>query len=184
MAPPAALHHDTTTTEIDGTTVEVPNSFICPITLQIMVHPVMTETGLNFERSAIISWLEKGTESCPLTRKPLRPSGLVSNKNLQNTIWYWKKKHGIAAHEEDEALQFCLYLSGDKMEEIMGRHLVRQQISLTSSIQAILIPEDQARSSSNAHRPRGNRLSPRRNGARRLTFLRRILTEAQNIDNL
>jgi hypothetical protein len=167
--------------EIDGTTVEVPNSFICPITLQIMVHPVMTVTGLNFERSAIISWLEKGTDTCPLTRKPLRPWDLISNKNLENKIWYWKMEHGIDtdghADEEDEDLQLqnslvCLYTSGDKMEEVVGRHLARQQTSLASSVQAIWIPEDQARSSRNA-RPRKNRL----------TFLRRVLTEAQNIDN-
>jgi hypothetical protein len=179
MAPPA-LHLDTTTTEINGTTVEVPNSFFCPITLRIMVHPVITETGFNFERSAIISWLEKGTGNCPLTRKPLRPWGLIADRNLENKIWYWRMEHGlIADDEEDEDPQpqnplVCLYSSGDEMEEVVGRHLARQQISLASSVQVVLIPENEARSSRNA-RPRGKRLSPRRKGARRLTFLQRFV---------
>ncbi|GKY91418.1 hypothetical protein MPSEU_000114100 [Mayamaea pseudoterrestris] len=69
--------------------VTIPSEFICPITLQIMVCPVMTRAGVNYERSAIISWLQNGSGVCPLTRTPLAPKDIVGNSSLENRIHHW-----------------------------------------------------------------------------------------------
>lgn len=75
--------------------VSVPDHFICPITLDVMVHPLMTRTGTSFERKAICSWLAKGYGVCPLTRQPLTPSDLVPNKKLETEIFRWTFEHSF-----------------------------------------------------------------------------------------
>ena len=75
------------------TPVKIPDHLICPITLQVMRHPLTTRNGLNFERSAILNWLQR-SEFCPLTRRPLRPSDLIRNRNLEVQIEYWRRMNG------------------------------------------------------------------------------------------
>lgn len=40
--------------------IVVPIEFICPITNEVMIQPLMTRQGQNFERNAIIAWLQIG----------------------------------------------------------------------------------------------------------------------------
>ncbi len=117
-----------TTTIADGSEVEVPSNFICPITLQVMANPVMTRAGLNFESAAIFSWLAQGSGSCPLTRKPLTASDLITNRRLKAHICIWRGNNGIPEPTEEEiAAAECkfvgfLKISGDKTKEILARH--------------------------------------------------------------
>jgi hypothetical protein len=74
---------------VEPEAVAIPTDFICPITLQIMESPVMTRAGVNFERSAIIAWLQKGSGVCPMTRTPLLPKDIVANIPLENRIRHW-----------------------------------------------------------------------------------------------
>jgi hypothetical protein len=73
-----------------------PTEFICPLTKDIMSDPLVSRYGTHFERKAIIDWLEKGNNFCPQTGNPLRPSYLISDKNLQWKIRYWAKKNCCA----------------------------------------------------------------------------------------
>jgi hypothetical protein len=75
--------------------VSVPPEFICPITLQIMACPVMTRAGVNYERSAIIAWLQNGSGVCPLTRTPLVPNHIVANIKLENKIRHWCRVNAV-----------------------------------------------------------------------------------------
>ncbi|CAB9518266.1 Putative E3 ubiquitin-protein ligase LIN [Seminavis robusta] len=69
-----------------------PDHFLCPLTLEVMEHPVThKETGNTFEKGAIFEWMfvhQKTT--CPLTRQPLRPSDLEDNDVLKYMIDQWK----------------------------------------------------------------------------------------------
>lgn len=89
---------ESTSMEIDGKFYKVPDEFICPITLECMRRPLMDQTGRSFERYAILNWL-KEHRSCPVTRKPMRPSGLISNRALELKIWCWKESQGIECDE-------------------------------------------------------------------------------------
>jgi hypothetical protein len=78
--------------------MEVPSEFICPITMEMMVHPIATRYGQNFERSAIFKWLFEGSgecSCCPLTRKPLNMSDLIPNHKLAAKIQKWCENNGI-----------------------------------------------------------------------------------------
>ena len=63
------------------TTNEIPEEFICPITLDIFKDPVICKDGYTYERNEI----EK-LKISPLTREPFNKSDLVPNRNLKNAI--------------------------------------------------------------------------------------------------
>jgi hypothetical protein len=73
---------------------EVPYDFLCPITQEVMKHPLMNKYGINYERRAILEWLNNGNNTCPMTRNPLRPSMLLPNVRLETKIRAWLKENG------------------------------------------------------------------------------------------
>jgi hypothetical protein len=165
-----------TATVADGSTVEIPSNFICPITLQVMVTPLMTRTGLTFEKAAIFSWLEQGSGSCPLTRKPLTASDLVTNMRLKKEIRIWRSDNGIPEPTEEEmAAAECKFIgnikiSGGNNKAILDQ-LSQQPLPLVSTIPSNILDHVTPRSSSSLQRG-GLTSEPRRN------FLSRILTSA------
>jgi U-box domain len=84
--------YNTVTSKVEAASilgVDVPSHFICPITSEVMVHPIVTRNGMNYERDAIIEWLQTGATSCPLTRQPLFLSELATNLKLKDEIAFW-----------------------------------------------------------------------------------------------
>ncbi|CAI9097592.1 OLC1v1034061C1 [Oldenlandia corymbosa var. corymbosa] len=76
--------------------VEVPDYFICPISLQIMKDPVTAATGITYDRESIEHWLlMRHNTICPVTKQPLpRDSGLTPNHNLLRLIQSWRRSTG------------------------------------------------------------------------------------------
>jgi len=65
-------------------------SFICPITQEVFVDPVVTPYGHTYERHAIVDWI-KGHATDPLTRQPLQESQLVPCYAIKAAIQQQKK---------------------------------------------------------------------------------------------
>ncbi|XP_059655625.1 putative U-box domain-containing protein 42 [Cornus florida] len=74
-------------------------TFFCPLTKKIMDEPVTTETGVTYERKAIIEWYEKFENPkdivCPKTRQRVNRV-LSTNTALKATIEEWKKRNEAA----------------------------------------------------------------------------------------
>jgi hypothetical protein len=70
--------------------VEPPHEFICSLTMDLMNDPVVSRYGQSFERSAIIEWLARGNDTCPMTRQPLKLSDLITNHQLRAKIRRWQ----------------------------------------------------------------------------------------------
>ncbi len=92
--------------EFNDKIIQVPNAYICPITLNIMSHPLVSKTGKHYERSAIISWLMK-SNTCPLTRQPLFLSHLISDRALEEEIKRFKERHEITVDDDEEETDLC-----------------------------------------------------------------------------
>jgi hypothetical protein len=86
---------------------DIPNEYICPLTLEIMVNPLMDRYGRSYERSAILEWIasttiscsdnddnDNGPPTCPITRRPLYAKDLIPNNKLRNEILLWREAHG------------------------------------------------------------------------------------------
>jgi len=72
-----------------------PSDFLCPISQQIMVQPVLlVETGHSFEAAHIARWLDTH-DTCPISRTPLHSKQVVTNFNLKKAIADWAATHGI-----------------------------------------------------------------------------------------
>lgn len=82
--------------EIEGTVFDLPRHWICPITCDIFSAPMMTKSGLRYERSAIIDWLRISDGTCPLTRESMSLSDLIPDRQLQYSIENWKVANGIS----------------------------------------------------------------------------------------
>ncbi|KAF5455763.1 hypothetical protein F2P56_025309 [Juglans regia] len=77
-----------------------PKDFVCPITSHIFCDPVTLETGQTYERKAIQEWLERGNETCPITRQPLSATTLPkTNYVLKRLITSWKEQYPDLAQE-------------------------------------------------------------------------------------
>lgn len=73
-------------------------SFVCPLTKQVMRDPVTLENGQTFEREAIEKWFKECKESgrklvCPITLKELRSTDLNPSIALRNTIEEWTARN-------------------------------------------------------------------------------------------
>ncbi|CAH8348848.1 unnamed protein product [Eruca vesicaria subsp. sativa] len=69
--------------------IEIPNYFICPISLDIMKDPVITVSGITYDRESIDRWLVK-VPSCPVTKHPIpSDSDLTPNHTLRRLIQHW-----------------------------------------------------------------------------------------------
>lgn len=84
---------DETETETESEELDPPSEFICGLTMEIMDDPLMSRYGHNYERAAIVEWLTLGNDTCPMTRRPMKLSDLISNRCLRTRIHEWKKEH-------------------------------------------------------------------------------------------
>ena len=68
---------------------DVPEAFICPLTLEVMVDPVIASDGHCYERLAIEEWFQKSKMS-PITGVPLQTTLLFPNFTLKSQISTWR----------------------------------------------------------------------------------------------
>jgi U-box domain len=83
----------------------VPTEFLCPITMEIMDYPVLSRHGHNFERSAIVAWIEAGSGVCPMTRLPMKMSDLINNNALLREIEQWRQVNGMSTGRPFDEMQ-------------------------------------------------------------------------------
>ncbi len=71
----------------------IPDELICPITIEIMIDPVLClSSGKAYERSAITKWIETNP-TCPLTRRPLTQKDIIPNDDLKRQIAEFLKEN-------------------------------------------------------------------------------------------
>jgi hypothetical protein len=94
------------------TEFEIPEEFVCPITQQLFHDPVMDCLKHTYERNAILEWIgAHGT--CPLTRRPMKPSNLIPNVLMETRIALWKHENGLetmfakSEYDEEECVCWC-----------------------------------------------------------------------------
>jgi hypothetical protein len=128
-------------TDQDEFNIDIPESFICPLTLEIYRDPLMSRCGKNFERKAIVEWLDRGNYSCPLTRQPLSLSLLVPNAKLRIEVEEWKRKHGYETKTYDKSnktqkmknQQFLCNIDTDLLHSILQEDHVNRQARGTTT---------------------------------------------------
>lgn len=75
--------------------VQVPPYFCCPLSLELMVDPVITASGQTYERAFIQKWLDHGLTICPKTRQVLSHTNLIPNYTVKALIENWCEKNNV-----------------------------------------------------------------------------------------
>lgn len=70
----------------ESSAVQAPSSYYCPISMDIMVEPVMIATGQTYDKDYIERWLSQGHRTCPVTGQRLRHLELTPNFALRSAI--------------------------------------------------------------------------------------------------
>lgn len=79
-----------------------PQEFICPLTLELMINPVVNRHGNCYEKDALVEWLSQPNATCPLTRQPIRLSDFILDVKLQRKIKQWRITQGDNSQELTE----------------------------------------------------------------------------------
>ena len=72
--------------------MDPPRSYVCPITQDLMIDPVMTDDGHTYERKAILKWFTVHNKS-PLTNEDLASTKVWSNHALRSAIDDFRAAH-------------------------------------------------------------------------------------------
>jgi len=78
-----------------GYTRAIPESFLCPISRELMENPHMNMVGQTYDLKSISEWLAMGKRADPVTRQPLSDTRLVPNIALRSQIYEWKQRNRI-----------------------------------------------------------------------------------------
>ncbi|KDP36771.1 hypothetical protein JCGZ_08062 [Jatropha curcas] len=117
------------------------DTFVCPLTKQVMRDPVTLENGQTFEREAIEKWFNECRDSgkkltCPLTQKELKSTELNPSIALRNTIEEWTARNEAVqldmarrslnlTNPESDVLQSLKYVQYICQKSRSNKHVVR-----------------------------------------------------------
>ncbi|XP_022152335.1 U-box domain-containing protein 11-like isoform X2 [Momordica charantia] len=79
--------------------IMIPENFLCPISFELMVDPVIISTGQTYERSNIQRWIDKGNKTCPKTQEQLQALILTPNFLMKQLISEWCQEHNVKLEE-------------------------------------------------------------------------------------
>ena len=88
-----------------GNSPDIPNVFVCPITLGMMVHPVINNCGRIYEREALESWLTNNNRD-PETNQVVALVSLRPIPELEHYIHEYAKKNDFILHTETSTTIF------------------------------------------------------------------------------
>jgi Mg-chelatase subunit ChlD len=112
--------------------MEVPESFKCPITKELMKDPVLCKDGNSWERKAITEWLQEHHQS-PLTRNPMEVSDLIPNRALKELIENFLEGRGLNVVTHTEEVLVLDPTIKDEFELTVGVHNNQAKISIIPS---------------------------------------------------
>ena len=67
-----------------------PDYFVCPFYKEIMEEPVMTTSGMSYEKNAIVEWIKRGNLIDPMTGQRIK-NFVIPNINLKKAIQSFQK---------------------------------------------------------------------------------------------
>lgn len=114
----------------------IPKSFYCELTNQLMQDPVLDRDGHTYERASITEHLSK-TGLSPITFQPMSPSDLIPNVALRKTIEEFFSK---PAENEPKNPAFLNDQDQQKLEKLSPNDLNLQLASQENHVLLSLVP--------------------------------------------
>lgn len=75
--------------------IQIPAYFRCPLSLELMLDPVIVASGQTYERASIQKWLDHGLVRCPKTGYELSHKNLIPNYTVKALIANWCSENKV-----------------------------------------------------------------------------------------
>ncbi|XAR58645.1 Ubiquitin--protein ligase [Bertholletia excelsa] len=75
--------------------LSVPSYFLCPLSLELMLDPVIVASGQTYDRASIQKWLDNGLSLCPKTRQTLSHTNLIPSYTVKALIAKWSEENHV-----------------------------------------------------------------------------------------
>jgi len=72
---------------------EIPDELCCKITMELMEEPVVAQSGMTYEKSALMDHLKRNRKTDPITRKPIDDEYIFENIALKQKIEEFVEKN-------------------------------------------------------------------------------------------
>ncbi|XP_022758420.1 U-box domain-containing protein 3-like [Durio zibethinus] len=73
----------------------IPPHFLCPLSLELMMDPVIVASGQTYDRASIQKWLDSGLTICPKTRQSLTHTNLIPNYMVKAMVASWCEENNL-----------------------------------------------------------------------------------------
>ncbi|KAK2455273.1 U-box domain-containing protein [Trifolium repens] len=107
--------------------VSFPPYFRCPLSLELMLDPVIVASGQTYERQSIQKWLDHGLTVCPKTRQRLTHTNLVPNYTVKAMVATWCEENN-ANHSSNTEHNSSSHIT------VPPDHLLSQELHSGTSI--------------------------------------------------
>ncbi len=106
-----------------------PDEFRCPISLDLMIDPVIVASGQTYDRSSIVRWIDAGHLTCPKSGQNLpHMMTLIPNYVLRSLISRWCEEHDIPFDKQDKGGK-----KGGSMEHITTTKAALEATKMTAT---------------------------------------------------
>ncbi|KAK8981150.1 hypothetical protein V6N11_059835 [Hibiscus sabdariffa] len=75
--------------------IPIPPHFLCPLSLELMMDPVIVASGKTYDRTSIQKWFDSGLTICPMTRQTLKHMNLVPNHTVKAMVANWCHENNL-----------------------------------------------------------------------------------------
>ncbi|XP_058208169.1 U-box domain-containing protein 3 [Rhododendron vialii] len=75
--------------------VSIPSYFRCPLSLELMLDPVILASGQTYDQASIKKWLDNGISRCPKTRQKLSHTNIITNYTVKALIENWCEENHL-----------------------------------------------------------------------------------------
>ncbi|XWS31418.1 hypothetical protein CRYUN_Cryun23aG0073700 [Craigia yunnanensis] len=73
----------------------MPPHFLCPLSLEPMLDPVIVASGQTYDRASIQKWLDSGLTICPKTHQTLTHTNLIPNYTVKAMVASWCEENNL-----------------------------------------------------------------------------------------
>ncbi|KAL2236420.1 UNVERIFIED_CONTAM: U-box domain-containing protein 3 [Sesamum indicum] len=87
--------------------LQIPPYFRCPLSLELMLDPVIVASGQTYEGTAIRKWLDHGLVTCPKTGNLLAHKNLIPNYTVKALITNWCDLNKVELSSNPDNADLC-----------------------------------------------------------------------------
>ncbi|KAL0390908.1 UNVERIFIED_CONTAM: U-box domain-containing protein 3 [Sesamum calycinum] len=87
--------------------LQIPPYFRCPLSLELMLDPVIVASGQTYDGTAIRKWLDHGLVTCPKTGNLLAHKNLIHNYTVKALITNWCDLNKVELSNNPDNADLC-----------------------------------------------------------------------------